>query len=64
VTTLSSSLPRDRPWNVPAMCAASVGDVIPGRNATMYFSRSVSLVSAAVTSHASSHQTPVGVSTP
>jgi len=36
----------------------------PGRNATRNFSRSVWLISAAVVSHASSHQVPVGVRTP
>ena len=46
-----------------AIWAASVGDTSPGRNATRNFSRSVWLISAAVTSHASSHQVPVGVST-
>ena len=35
----------------------------PGRKATRNFSRSVSRVSAAVTSQASSHQVPVGVRT-
>lgn len=44
-----------------AIWAASVGETKPGRNATRNLRRSVSLVSAAVTSHASSHHVPVGV---
>jgi hypothetical protein len=48
---------------VAAIWAASVGETRPGRNATRNFSRWVWLISAAVTSQASSHQVPVGVST-
>ena len=47
-----------------AFWAASVGVIEFGRKATRNFSRSVSLISAAVISHESSHQVPVGVSTP
>lgn len=46
-----------------AICAASVGEITPGRNATRNFSRSVCCASATVVSQASSHQVPVGVST-
>ena len=49
-------------WKVAAICAASVGEVMPGRNATRNFSRSETLLNMAVDSHASSHQAPVGVS--
>src|SRR5213075_814186 len=42
----------------------AAGDVSPGRNATRNFSFFVWVISAAVTSQASSHQVPVGVSTP
>ena len=49
-------------WNVAAICADSVGEIRPGRNATRNFSRSVTSVSIAVVSQASSHQAPVGVS--
>ena len=45
-----------------AICSASVGEVIPGLNATWNFSRSDSGASMAVVSQASSHQAPVGVS--
>ncbi len=47
-----------------AIWAARVGEVSPGRNATRNFSRCVWPISAAVASQASSHQVPVGVSTP
>ena len=48
-------------WNVAAIWADSMGETRPGRNATRNFSRSVTSVSMAVTTQASSHQTPVGV---
>ena len=64
MTTLSSSRPPDSRWNVDAICAARVGEIRPGRNATRNFSRSVTSVSIAVVSQASSHQAPVGVSAP
>lgn len=60
----SRTRPPDSRWNVPAICAASVGEMTPGRNATRNFSLLVSRISAAVVSQASSHQVPVGVSTP
>jgi hypothetical protein len=41
-----------------------VGEISPGRKATRNFSRSVTSVSMAVASQASSHQAPVGVSAP
>ena len=46
------------------MCAASVGDISPGRNATRNLNRSVTWVSPAVMIHASSHHELVGVSAP
>ncbi len=49
-------------WKVAAICADRVAEVSPGRNATRNFSRSETLLSIAVESHASSHQAPVGVS--
>ena len=52
----------DTRWKEAAICAASVGEISPGRNATRNFSRFVTWVSAAVVTHASSHQEPVGVS--
>jgi hypothetical protein len=64
VTTFSSNLPREMRWYVEAICAASVGDSTPGRNATRNLRRDVSPINAAVVSHASSHHVPVGVSTP
>ena len=64
MTTFSSSRPRDWRWKVDAICAASVGLIWPGRNATRNFSRSVTSVSIAQVSQASSHQAPVGVSAP
>jgi hypothetical protein len=64
VTTLSSSLPPESRWKVDAIWAARVGESRPGRNATRNFSRSVTSVSIAVDSQASSHQAPVGVSAP
>ena len=51
-------------WKVAAMCAASVGDSSPGRSATRNLKRSVTWVSAAVMSQASSHQELTGVSAP
>ncbi len=45
-----------------AACAARVGDCRPGRKATRYLKVRVSWVSAAVITHASSHQELVGVS--
>ena len=60
VTTLSSSRPPVRNWKVPAICAARVGEVSPGRKATRNFSRSVRWLSIAVVIQASSHQAPVG----
>jgi hypothetical protein len=63
LTTLSSSRPPDTRWKVAAICAASVGEIVSGRNATMNLSLLVSEASAAVVIHASSHQVPVGVST-
>lgn len=50
-------------WYVAAICAASTGEITPGRNATRNFSRSVCCDSATVVSQASSHHVPVGVST-
>lgn len=47
---------------MPAICAATYGEVSPGRNATRNFSRSERLVIIAVVIQASSHQAPVGVS--
>ena len=47
-----------------AIWADSVGEISPGRNATRNLSRSVTSVSMAVASQASSHQAPVGVSAP
>ena len=47
-----------------AIWAASVGEVTPGRNATRNLSRSDRWASAAVVTHASSHQGPAGVSAP
>ena len=44
-----------------AICAASVGEMRPGRKATRNFSRSVTSVSMPVASHASSHHAPAGV---
>ena len=61
---LSSSRPPEMRWYVDAICAASVGWTEPGRKATRNFSRSVSRISAAVVSQASSHHVPVGVRTP
>ena len=49
-------------WKVAAICAARVGEIRPGRNATRNFSRSETRLSIAVDSQASSHQAPVGVS--
>ncbi len=63
MTTFSISRPCDCHWKVVAICAASVGLINPGRNATRYFSDSVLLISIAVVSQASSHHKPVGVST-
>ena len=51
-------------WNAAAIWADSVGEVTPGRNATRNLRLRVSRISAAVTSQASSHHVPVGVSTP
>ena len=62
MTTLSSRRPCDWRWKVDAIWADSVGLIMPGRNATRNFSRSVTSVSIAQVSHASSHQVPVGVS--
>ncbi len=62
VTTLSSRRPCDWRWKVEAIWADRVGLIWPGRNATRNFSRSVTSVSMAQVSHASSHQVPVGVS--
>ena len=47
-----------------AICAASVGDRNPGRNATRNLMRRVSGTKAMVDSHASSHMVPHGVSIP
>ena len=64
VTTFSSRRPPEMRWNAAAICADRVGLVTPGRNATRNLSRRVSRISAEVTNQASSHQVPVGVSTP
>lgn len=50
--------------DVAAICAASVGLIRPGRNATRNASRPDSRASIAVVSQASSHHAPVGVSAP
>ena len=47
-----------------AIWAASVGDISPGRNATRNLNRSVTWVSPAVMTQASSHHELVGVSAP
>ena len=39
VTTLSSSRPSEIRWKAAAICAASIGLMTPGRNATRNFSR-------------------------
>ncbi|MGC0380752.1 hypothetical protein RKD33_000969 [Streptomyces sp. SAI-129] len=59
---MSRSRPPVCRWKVDAICAASVGETKPGRNATRNFRRSVAWETIAVVSHASSHQAPVGVS--
>jgi hypothetical protein len=64
VTTLRSNRPPDWFWKVVAICAARVGTIKPGRNATRNFNRSVESSSEAVESQASSHHNPVGVSAP
>jgi hypothetical protein len=64
VTTLSSNRPCDCHWNVAAICAASVGLIRPGRNATRNFSLRVDRTSIAVVTQASSHQVPVGARAP
>lgn len=64
MTTFSSSRPPVCRWKVDAICAASVGETKPGRNATRNFSRSEFWLTIAVVSQASSHHAPVGVSAP
>jgi hypothetical protein len=49
-------------WNEAAICAASVGDMIPGRNATRNLRCSLTWLTMASMIQASSHQAPVGVS--
>jgi hypothetical protein len=61
---LSSSRPFEIRWKAAAICADSVGEVTPGRKATRNLRFRVSRTRADVTSQASSHQVPVGVSTP
>ena len=60
----SSTRPSENRCNVAVCWAASVGGTNPGRKATRNFSLSVSASSADAVNHASSHQVPVGVSTP
>jgi hypothetical protein len=45
------------------MRAATVGDMMPGRTATRNFNRFVLGISEEATTHASSHELPVGSST-
>ncbi|SKY91822.1 Uncharacterised protein [Mycobacteroides abscessus subsp. abscessus] len=59
----NASRPPDSSANVAACWAANVGVINPGRNATRNFSLLVSWMRAAVVTHASRHQVPVGVST-
>ena len=61
---LISVRPEEIRCRVAVIWAARVGRMKPGRNATMYLRRSVSIARAALMSHASSHCEPVGVNTP
>ena len=54
---------RNAAGKVAPICAARVGLIRPGRNATRNFRVSVVSTSMAVVSQASSHQVPVGVRT-
>lgn len=64
VTTLINSRPPERRSSVAVMRAASVGESSPGLTATRKLSRSVSGARAEATSQESSHDVPVGSSTP
>ena len=61
---LSMSRPPEMRWYAAAIWAARTGLMTPGRKATRNFSVDVSRSSAAVVSHASSQNVPVGVSAP
>jgi len=64
VTTLISKRPFESRSKVAVMRAAAVGEMMPGLIATKNFRRLVAGIRLDATTHASSHERPVGSSAP